>query len=201
MVYGFVVGKTFSWGDQSLFKDVKLRRFNSQVPSFEDRKQEISMIIDKMRTASIPWTFCHIDCNPTNIIYLEEEDQVIFVDLEACGLCNPILDIANFLDGAASGFDGDPTARGFTREENKDFMRVYLAERNRLDKGSEKVDETELEKYLDITEMYQIGTCFMVHMMMTTLAMAGMPKEYLEAGVGRLQHYRKNKDRMLSLYS
>ena len=57
---------------------LSLLRFNSQVPTQEERKENMNMMMEKLINMGSPaddQVFCHNDSNPTNIIYDEENGK------------------------------------------------------------------------------------------------------------------------------
>ncbi|XP_064625328.1 ethanolamine kinase 1-like [Lineus longissimus] len=177
--------------------------YNSKVPSMEERQKEMKMLMELLRVKSIPKALCHGDCNPTNVIYDEENDKATLVDYEGAGISMPILDIAGFLGSAAYGFSPDPEGLDYTPEFKREFMMEYFREKNKLDGEPEEVDERVLSTYLTMLEIADIGFNYFWHMMATLLATAptshGDNSFFLKVGVSRLEYYYKHRERMLAM--
>ncbi|XP_064651087.1 ethanolamine kinase 1-like [Lineus longissimus] len=175
--------------------------FLSQVTTEDVRKKELTLILDSIRNLGEERIFCHNDCNPTNVIFDEENDRVTLVDFEMCGLGQPFGDLTMILHLSATGYDPTPDNR-HSVELQKEFIRTYLAELKRLDGSSSDVTDKEVERLREITEAYFIAMTFFFHIIAVRLVSPGRPidpKVLLGTSTTRLKWYWKNRDRMLEI--
>jgi thiamine kinase-like enzyme len=75
-IYGTIKElSAYDWSGAVLVDEETTKWFNSKIQPLEQRKSECSMVADKIETVDLPTTFCHMDSNPTNLIYIEEEGR------------------------------------------------------------------------------------------------------------------------------
>ncbi|XP_064642119.1 ethanolamine kinase 1-like isoform X1 [Lineus longissimus] len=182
--------------------------FNSEVPTQEERRKELELVFGYMQAMmdgrygdKIP--FCHNDCNPTNIIYDEENDHVTFVDFEMCGLGEPLADLGNFLISSAIGFAPDPQGLYHSPEVSREVVLTYLEEINKHDNIHDEVMEEQIQDTLDMVEVVAIAQLYFFHVALAKLANIPErsldPKMFLGMSIARLKCYWRDRARMFEL--
>lgn len=177
--------------------------YNSQVPTDEERAKELKEVMGYMLGDGMERRFCHNDCNPTNLLYDEENDKVTLVDFEMCGLGKTVGDLCNVLFTTAAGMAPEPDAHYHSLEIQREVTRTYLTELKRLDEPGSDVTDEEVERLRNMAEAYFICGGFFFHIIAARIASQAAqhmdPKIFLGLSIARLQWYQKNKDKMLQL--
>ncbi|XP_064642610.1 ethanolamine kinase 1-like [Lineus longissimus] len=182
--------------------------FNSEVPTQGERIKELDLVFGglKVVTDNIrghELSFCHNDCNPTNVIYDEKEDHVTFVDFEMCGLAEPLMDLSNFLVTSATGLAPDPQGLYHSPEVSREVVLTYFREINKHDNIRDDVTEDKIQETLDIIEIIAIALLYFFHIAAVKIASLPErsmdPKIFLGLSLARLKCYWRDRARMIDL--
>ncbi|XP_064636959.1 ethanolamine kinase 1-like [Lineus longissimus] len=77
--------------------------FKTKFPSKALIESEWRDMFALMERTGVPLTLCHLDAHPSNMLYVPEDDRVIFVDYEISAFSWPTQDLATFLEFSATG--------------------------------------------------------------------------------------------------
>ncbi|XP_064637383.1 ethanolamine kinase 1-like [Lineus longissimus] len=127
--------------------------FKTKYPSKAWIESEWKEMFAMMEGTGVPLTLCHHDAHPSNMLYLPEDDRVIFVDYEMSGFSWPTQDLATFLEFSATGLVID---RVFPEPHppalRKIFLREYLETQRILGDLDHDVTDHDVERLFVLVE-------------------------------------------------
>ncbi|XP_064624091.1 ethanolamine kinase 1-like [Lineus longissimus] len=146
-------------------------------------------------------TLCHNDPNATNFIYQEDQGRTVLIDYEMSGLGSPIRDLGTYICMSALSIkDGDVDLKKHSPEYVRTFARTYLEELKKLNGDNSPVTDQLVEKYNILIErsilVFFLFTAIFIPQFVGSSDKVD-PKTMIEVTLGRLDWYKKNKDRIL----
>ncbi|XP_064636864.1 ethanolamine kinase 1-like [Lineus longissimus] len=179
--------------------------FKTKFPSKALIESEWRDMFALMERTGVPLTLCHLDAHPSNMLYVPEDDRVIFVDYEVSAFSWPTQDLATFLEFSATGlvFDGNFPER-HPPALRKMFLREYLETQRSLGDLDHDVTDHDVERLLVLVEkavlpyfLFYTGCCLVVA---SGPERNGVPrKNMLQLSLNNYGWYMRNKERILAL--